>query len=118
MKCMKVILAILISACILYFLSKNSHPEELILVIKQLILDVIILCFSIYSLSNVLKSYRLYLLVHDNRKFDFEVLNIVMFQTMLNTIVPFRLGELSLVHLLKRKLDKRFGEGVSFLVVI
>lgn len=100
-KYLKVFLSILLSfAFITYFLN-YIDINEIIHLLKGVNFKLLLVCFVIYFVFTILRSIRIKILIN-NKLILRQIIPILLTYNLLNLIIPFRLGELSYIFLLKR----------------
>lgn len=114
-KILKYLFSITISVLLLYFLLSKINLQEIIKVFSQTNIFYLIIGGVLYLLMMIFRSLRFRTLLNNKLKAT-ELLPIVLFQSFLSNILPFRVGELSYVILLKKK-KYNISKGLSSLLI-
>ena len=100
-KNIKFIIGIIITITTLNLLLKNIQYTEILNIAKQISTKTIILTFSTYTLMNLIRAIRIKRIF---KKISFKkIVNIVLIHNMINNILPFRIGELSYLYMIKKE---------------
>ncbi len=107
--------SVIITAVFLYLIFSNTDPEKLALVFSNADLKLLILGFFCYMLVLVFRAIRFRILLKNSISLK-HMIPVVFKYNLFNYILPFKLGELSYVYLLKKK-KKPLKEGLSTLII-
>ncbi|MEM3373687.1 MAG: lysylphosphatidylglycerol synthase transmembrane domain-containing protein [Candidatus Woesearchaeota archaeon] len=99
MKIKNILFSITISIIFLYFIFKIININDL-KIIFQLPIKIVIFCFFLYLLSNILRALRFKLFLNMN---FLDITSMTFLHNMINNIIPLRIGDLSIIFLGKDK---------------
>lgn len=96
----------------LFFLSRTIAFSEVINGIARIDLRFSLLAFFCYIAVNALKAYRFQVLTEGKISF-IHFLRIIFIQNFFNTVLPFKLGDLSYIHLVHRQGKINLGRNIA-----
>lgn len=102
-KFFKVIISAIISIFLVYFLLKEFEIKELIDVLSKLNIILIFGAFLLYLMLILIRTLRFSTLLKKSLPL-IELFPIVCKHSFFKVIVPFKIGELSFIYFLKKKI--------------
>ncbi|MBT3464178.1 flippase-like domain-containing protein [archaeon] len=111
----KFIVSFLISAILVYFLLKQINLSELYEVLLRVNPILLLGSFILYILLALLRVFRFQVLLKKSLPSK-TLFPIICVHTLLKIIIPFRVGDLSIVYMLKKR-NHSIGKGMSSLIV-
>lgn len=113
----KKIIKTLFFVIFLYFLLKQISFADILLVIRTIKPFYLLLGFFIYLILQYLRSLRLMIILNLKHKNIFTLIRITIKHAFYVNVLPFRLGEVSMLGLLKKDLNRSYSEGIYSLFV-
>lgn len=113
---------IILLSALFYAVDANYGWSEVFAAWQSVPLSTIVISYSLFICSHILRSARIYFLLSSNRnKLEFKshfpiVIKASSIHQFLNNLLPMRMGELALPVLLKRYFDVSWGKGLSKLI--
>ncbi len=114
MKNLRLAISVLAGVLIIYLLSGEINLNYLRTRVSDVSWPYLTAAFGVYFLLNVVRAFRFELLLNKEIKFS-QMLNIVLVQNFFNVVLPFRIGELSYLHFV-RKRGIGFGRNLASLI--
>ena len=114
-KSVKFIISAIISIILVYFLFTKINIKELYKVLTQVNPILLFESFLLYLILIVFRTIRFRILLKNSISF-LELIPIICKHAFLKVLVPFKIGELSFVYLLKKK-KHCVGKSLSSLIV-
>jgi uncharacterized protein (TIRG00374 family) len=113
-KLWKVILGILASGLLLFFIFKQIKLSDIIGQALQIKWPFTLSAFALYLAINSSRAWRFKIMLKNNTGL-LHLLKIVFVQNFFNVILPMRLGELSYVHLINKTRSVSLGKNIASL---
>jgi uncharacterized membrane protein YbhN (UPF0104 family) len=116
-KNLKIIFPIIITLITLWVLQKNVKYEDILTLIKIISLKWLAVCFTVYFIAEVLRTYSIYFLMDfPEKKFMtfFSITNVYMF---LNYMLPSKMGEVSYVILTKKYINISYSKSIPPFII-
>lgn len=113
---LKLILSAGLTAALVWFLLKNIEFSDVISAISGASPIYLLLAVAIYFMMMALRAVRFSVLLKSKIPAT-EMLPVVLVHNFMNNIIPFKMGELSYVYLLKKTGKGSYSHGISTLVI-
>lgn len=114
-KSVKILIFTGLALVIVYFLLSEITAGDILNNLKQLDFKFTALAFVLYFAVNLVRAYRFDLILGKSIG-RLRFLYIVFIQNFFNIILPFRLGELSYIHLVSKNSDISLGRNITSLI--
>jgi glycosyltransferase 2 family protein len=115
-KFLKVFLSVILSGVLIYLLLSKINIKEIYDTLANASLFYLGVCFFIYLLMGLIRAWRFKILLKKLLSFR-DIFNITLFHNFMNNIIPFRMGELSYIYLIKKVKNGSYSKGISTLII-
>lgn len=112
----KLTLSVVLSVVVMGFLFTQINLNDVLELLSQASLPWIGAGLIFFFCYQVLKTFRFRALISSRQDQTFLLFSLQCFHSFLNTALPFKLGEVAFVYLLKRGYQISVAEGTSVLV--
>jgi len=112
----KIILGVIISGILIYFLLKLTNPVEIINVLQSVPVKYIVISFALYLVSMIVRTMRFNFIIDTKLKLT-QLFDIIAIHNLMINLIPLRLGEFSYVYLMKKK-GVHISKGLSQLLTV
>ena len=112
----KIILGIIISGILIYFLLTLTNPSEIVTVFYRISFSHLIIGFILYVLIMIFRTIRFNFILETKLKLR-QLFNIIAIHNLMINVIPMRLGEFSYVYLMKKK-GVHISKGLSQLLIV
>ncbi len=111
----RLLASVVITLALVWLLLSKVNIADILDVLSKASPANLAICLFFYIMLMVARAWRFRILL--NNKIGFmRLFNITMFHNLMNNIVPFRIGELSYIYLIK-KAKKKYSHGIASLLV-
>ena len=100
-KFLRLCLSIILSLFLISYFLKYIEIRDVVAILKGADIKLLLISFAIYFAFSVLRSVRIKILTNEKLMLK-QIMPILLTYNLLNFIIPFRLGELTYIFLMKR----------------
>ena len=115
-KITRFLISLIISVLLLYLLLNQINTNDVWQILKQADINYLLIAMFFYVIMMAFRSIRFEILLKKKIKFN-KLLPIVFVHSFLTNIIPFRMGELSYIYLLKKVKKQSYSKGLSSLLI-
>ena len=112
----KLILGIIISGILIYFLLTLINPSDILNVLYEFPLLYLGISFLLYVFTMIFRTIRFNFILETKLKLR-QLFNIIAIHNLMTNLIPMRLGEFSYVYLMKKK-GVHVSKGLSQLLIV
>lgn len=118
-KIAKAAVSVFLTALLFYYFYKTIDLQEMVVYIQNVRWEWMALAVFAYCATYPARAFRIYYLTRNSGNHSFFTTQRICFRHQFyGRIIPFKVGDLSLVYLLKRKAGVSLGEGGAVLLMI
>lgn len=117
-KKVKIIISTLLTLIFVYYIASQIEWQQLTGIINKADYKLVFIAVLLYFISYIIRALRLKVIVNDKHITVKKLLSITLLHNLYNRILPARLGDFSLIYMLKHYANKNVSLSIGLFLIL